>query len=153
MDIAEIFSQQNVQLDEQAGSKKRALEIVGEMIARSDSSLTSLGVFDALLARERLGSTGLGHGVAIPHGRIPGMEATVGVFVRLDQGVDFDAPDKQPVDLLFGLLVPEQSTDEHLQILSHLAERFSDTAVRDSLRAAASAEDVVRLLVKSVSHA
>ena len=90
-------------------------------------------VFDSLFAREKLGSTGLGQGVAIPHGRIKGLKEAVGAFVRLAQPVPFDAPDGQPVSLVFVLLVPEQATEQHLQILSELAQMFSDKALREAM--------------------
>ena len=93
-------------------------------------------MFDSLFAREKLGSTGLGQGVAIPHGRIKGLKEAVGAFVRLPAPVPFDAPDGKPVNLLFVLLVPEQATEQHLQILSELAQMFSDRALREQLAAA-----------------
>jgi Hpr(Ser) kinase/phosphatase/PTS IIA-like nitrogen-regulatory protein PtsN len=96
-------------------------------------------VFDSLFAREKLGSTGLGQGVAIPHGRIKGLKEAVGAFLRLAAPVQFDAPDGKPVNLLFVLLVPEQATEQHLQILSELAQMFSDRAFREQLAAAADA--------------
>ena len=102
----------------------------------------------ALFARERLGTTGLGEGVAIPHARLAGLTRTHGVYVRLVQGIDYDAPDGEPVDLLFGLALPEESTDEHLQILSLLAQTFSNDAVRDSLRRATRPAQVLDLLTK-----
>jgi len=96
-------------------------------------------VFESLFARERLGSTGLGQGVAIPHGRIKGLKDALGAFVRLAQPVPFDAPDGKPVSLVFALLVPEQATEKHLEILSELAQMFSDRALREALAGAADA--------------
>ena len=90
-------------------------------------------VFDSLFARERLGSTGLGQGVAIPHGRIKGLKDALGAFLRLAQPVPFDAPDGKPVSLVFVLLVPEKATEKHLQILSELAQMFSDRALREAM--------------------
>jgi len=103
-------------------------------------------VFDSLFARERLGSTGLGQGVAIPHGRIKGLKDALGAFVRLAQPVPFDAPDTKPVTLLFVLLVPEQATEKHLQILSELAQMFSDRALRDAMAGAADAAALHQLI-------
>jgi PTS system nitrogen regulatory IIA component len=103
-------------------------------------------VFDSLFARERLGSTGLGQGVAIPHGRIKGLKDAVAAFVRLSEPVPFDAPDGQPVSLLFFLLVPEQATQAHLDILSELAQLFSEKSSRDGLREAPDAAAVAALL-------
>jgi PTS system nitrogen regulatory IIA component len=92
---------------------------------------------DSLLARERLGSTGLGQGIAIPHGRIRGLDRAIGFFARPKTPIPFEAPDNQPVRDVFVLLVPEAATDEHLQILSELAQRFSNRSFRESLAAAA----------------
>jgi PTS system nitrogen regulatory IIA component len=102
-------------------------------------------IFDSLFAREKLGSTGLGQGVAIPHGRIKGLKQAAGAFLRLASPVPFDSPDGRPVNLLFVLLVPEQATEEHLQILSELAQRFSDRAFRESLQTAADTATILSL--------
>ncbi|MBS1144703.1 MAG: ptsN [Proteobacteria bacterium] len=102
-------------------------------------------IFDSLFAREKLGSTGLGQGVAIPHGRIKGLKQAVGAFLRLATPVPFDSPDGRPVDLLFVLLVPEQATEQHLQILSELAQKFSDRTFREQLHAAADAAAIISL--------
>ncbi|MCK6390912.1 MAG: PTS sugar transporter subunit IIA, partial [Azonexus sp.] len=102
-------------------------------------------IFDSLFAREKLGSTGLGQGVAIPHGRIKGLKQAAGALIRLAAPIPFDSPDRRPVTLLFVLLVPEQATEEHLQILSELAQRFSDRSFRDALQAAVDAEAVISL--------
>ena len=123
-------------LDLQVSSKKRLFEQVGLLFENHHGIGRSL-VFDSLFARERLGSTGLGQGVAIPHGRIKGLKDALGAFVRVAQAVPFDAPDGKPVTLLFVLLVPEQATEKHLQILSELAQMFSDRALRESMKDAA----------------
>lgn len=125
------------------GSKKRLLEALGEMLATSIPSLTPAAVFERLLERERLGSTGLGHGIALPHARMREVKQAVGAFAQLENGVDFDAIDDQPVDLAFALLVPEEATESHLQLLSQLAEMFSNAELRDSLREAGSAEQIL----------
>jgi PTS system nitrogen regulatory IIA component len=103
-------------------------------------------VFDSLFAREKLGSTGLGQGVAIPHGRIKGIKDAIGALVRMREPIPFDAPDGAPVGLIFVLLVPERATDLHLQILSELAQMFSDQSFRERLAGAATAEDAHRLI-------
>ena len=102
-------------------------------------------MFNCLFAREKLGSTGLGQGVAIPHGRIKGLKQAVGAFLRLASPVPFDSPDGRPVDLLFVLLVPEQATEQHLQILSELAQRFSERVFREKLQSAPDAATIVAL--------
>jgi len=119
-----------------AASKKRVLEELGGLLAASAEDLTRDRVFDRLLERERLGSTGLGQGIALPHARIKGVEDARGAFVQLQSAIDFDAIDDQPVDLVFGLLVPDEATQEHLNLLAKLATLFSDTDFCDSLRKA-----------------
>lgn len=96
--------------------------------------LTDMGILDALISRERLGSTGLGHGVGLPHSRLCAIEEPVAAFVTLESGIDYDSLDSEPVDLVLGLLVPENCNDEHLKILAQLAQRFSDPQLRESLR-------------------
>jgi len=133
--VAKLLPSANVLLDLQVSSKKRLFEQVGLLFENNHGIGRSL-VFDSLFARERLGSTGLGQGVAIPHGRIKGLKDALGAFVRLAQPVPFDSPDGKPVHLLFVLLVPEQATEKHLQILSELAQMFSDRGLRDAMTAA-----------------
>ena len=133
--VAKLLPPANVLLDLPVSSKKRLFEQVGLLFENNHGIARSL-VFDSLFARERLGSTGLGHGVAIPHGRIKGLKDALGAFVRLAQPVPFDAPDGKAVTLLFVLLVPEQATEKHLQILSELAQMFSDRALREAMTAA-----------------
>ncbi|MGB7543853.1 MAG: PTS IIA-like nitrogen regulatory protein PtsN [Burkholderiales bacterium] len=130
--IAKLLPPSNIVLGLDVTSKKRLFEQAGLLFENNQGVARSL-VFDSLFARERLGSTGLGQGVAIPHGRIKGLKEAVGAFVRLAQAVPFDAPDGKPVSLVFVLLVPEQATDRHLQILSELAQMFSDRELRERL--------------------
>lgn len=146
MQIAEILNPERIAVSNGITSKKGVLEELARLIALDTPDLTQTEVFDSLCARERLGSTGLGHGVAIPHGRLKGGKHTLGAFIQLNDGVDYDAVDQQPVDLLFALLVPEESTDEHLQILARLAEMFSDTDLVNKLRYARSSERLYELL-------
>lgn len=128
-------------------SKKRALELISDLLAESEAGLVQNEIFSSLIERERLGSTGLGHGVAIPHGRLKGLEHPVCAFVKLIQGVDYDAADGDPVDMICALLVPEESTNEHLHVLSMLAEMFSDEDRCSRLRAAKTGREVYDLLV------
>src|SRR5919109_1668712 len=111
--VAKILSASHVSLDLQASSKKRLFEQAGLLFENLDGIARSL-VFDSLFARERLGSTGLGQGIAIPHGRIKGLKEALGAFIRLAQPIPFDAPDAQNVSLIFVLLVPDRATDMHL---------------------------------------
>jgi nitrogen PTS system EIIA component len=142
--LANLLTASQVLLDLDASSKKRVFEHAGLLFENHLGLARSL-VFDSLFAREKLGSTGLGQGIAIPHGRIKGLKHAAGAFIRLGTPVAFDAPDGKPVSLLFILLVPEQATEEHLQILSELAQRFAERAFRESLLGAASTDDVVNL--------
>lgn len=133
--IAKLLPIENIALDLDASSKKRVFEQAGQLFEKNQGIARSI-VFDSLFAREKLGSTGLGQGIAIPHGRIKGLKEACGAFLRLAIPVAFDSPDGKPVSLLFILLVPEQATEQHLQILSELAQRFSDRTCREALSAA-----------------
>ena len=136
--IAKLLPASNILLDVEVSSKKRMFEQVGLLFENNQGVARSL-VFDSLFARERLGSTGLGQGVAIPHGRIKGLKEPVGAFLRLKTAVAFDAPDGRPVGLVFILLVPEQANEQHLEILSELAQMFSDKELRAALGTATDA--------------
>jgi nitrogen PTS system EIIA component len=122
-----------------ASSKKRAFEEVG-FLFESLHGLNRAMVTDSLFARERLGSTGLGYGVAIPHGRIKGLKSPMAAVLQLAQPIGFDAPDEQAVNLLIFLLVPEAATQKHLEILSEIAEMLSDSTLREQLSTSASAQ-------------
>jgi len=131
-----------------ANSKKRVLEQMGDLFSGISPELTQDLVFDRLLERERLGSTGLGEGVALPHARMREVDQAYGAFLQLEKGVTFDAVDDQPVDLAFGLLVPEAATQEHLQLLAHLATLFSDSEVCERLRQAKDPRAVLAELLR-----
>lgn len=150
--IAKLLPVQNVLLDLDVSSKKRVFEQTGLVFENNHDIARSL-VFDSLFAREKLGSTGLGQGIAIPHGRIKALKEAVGALIRMREPIPFDAPDGQPVSLIFVLLVPERATDLHLQILSELAQMFSDKTFRDQLFAATSTEAMHRLIVEWQPHA
>jgi PTS system nitrogen regulatory IIA component len=134
MIITDLITRERIVCDSEVTSKKRVIEILSERLATGQADLSARPIFDSLIGRERLGSTGLGHGVALPHGRFSQSQQAIGAFVKLRKGVDFDAIDRQPVDLVFGLLVPDHYTDEHLKILAYLAEMFSDRAFCQQLR-------------------
>jgi PTS system nitrogen regulatory IIA component len=143
--VAKLLSPSHVVVDLQASSKKRLFEHAGLLFENQDGIARSL-VFDSLFARERLGSTSLGQGVAIPHGRIKNLKDALGALLRLAQPVPFDAPDGRPVSLAFVLLVPEKATEKHLQILSELAQMFSDKALREALAQAPDAATLHQLV-------
>jgi len=147
MQLADVIAPSRIGCQVQSSSKKRALEELSILIAKDDEELSQIEVFESLISRERLGSTGLGRGIAIPHGRLKASNKTIAAFLQLSQGVDYDAPDHEPVDLLCALLVPPESTDEHLQILAQLSEMFRDPALRQKLREASQPEDLYKLLV------
>lgn len=130
--LAKILQPNNVVLDLEVSSKKRAFEQVG-LIFENNCGIARSNVSDNLFARERLGSTGLGHGVAVPHGRVKGLKAPLAAFVRLAEPIPFESPDGQPVNLLIFLLIPDHVTQQHLEILSEIAEMFSDDAMRTAL--------------------
>ena len=136
--IAALLPVANIVVDLDVATKAQFFAAVGGIFERS-AGLAQASVAASLAAREKLGSTGLGQGIAIPHGRIHGLSDAIGAFVRLRAPVPFDAPDGKPVDQLFVLLVPEHATDQHLQLLSELAQMFSERTFRDRLAAASDA--------------
>lgn len=132
--ISKLLLPDNILLDNESSSKKRVFERVG-LLFENNQQIARSTVFDSLFAREKLGSTGLGQGVAIPHGRIAKLRDATAAFVRTGNPIPFDAPDGQPVNCIFVLLVPERATDLHLQILGELAQMFSDGEFRKRLNA------------------
>jgi nitrogen PTS system EIIA component len=145
--ISPLLQSANVQADFEATSKKRLFEQAGQLFQASHD-VPANEVFDSLFSREKLGSTALGYGIAIPHGRIKHLRETACAFLRLKNAIEFDAPDGQPVDLIFILLAPAAATDIHLQILGELAAMFSDEDFRARLRAAADAATLHRLITE-----
>lgn len=129
------------------GSKKRVLEQIASLVATELAELDEQDIFESLIAREKLGSTGFGNGIAIPHCRLPGCHAPLSAVLRLDNAVDFDAIDGAPVDLLFVLLVPEAATDEHLELLRQIASMLDRSEVRERLRQAQSSEALYQVVV------
>ena len=148
MKIADILSPERIAVGAKISSKKAVLEELARLVALANSRLTAAAVFDSLLARERLGSTALGSGIAIPHGRLSFQDHTVGAFLRIDKGVDYDAVDNNPVDLFFALSVPDSATEEHLQLLATLARAFSDETLLKNLRSAGSVAAIYDLLIQ-----
>ena len=136
--LSSILPVEQVLVQVDASSKKRAFEEAG-LLFEAQHGLNRALITDSLFARERLGSTGLGHGVAIPHGRIKGLKQPMAAVFQLLNPIGFDAPDDRPVNLLIFLLVPEAATQKHLEILSEIAELLSDSALRDRLQTAADA--------------
>jgi PTS system nitrogen regulatory IIA component len=143
--LASILPAAQVLVHVDATSKKRVFEEVG-LLFENLHGLNRALVTDSLFARERLGSTGLGHGVAIPHGRIKGLKAPMAAVLQLAQPIGFDAPDELPVSLLIFLLVPEAATQKHLEILSEIAELLSDAGLRAKLNASATPAELHGLI-------
>ncbi len=144
--ISKILVSNNILFDTESTSKKRVFENVG-LLFENKMQLGRSQVFDSLFAREKLGSTGLGQGVAIPHGRIPKLREATAAFVKTTHPIPFDSPDGQPVNLIFVLLVPELATDLHLQILGELAQMFSDPEFRRKLNACPDTASIHALFV------
>ncbi len=139
--IAKLLPAANILLDLDVRSKERLFDALAALF-EANQGLSRKLVIDSLSAREKLGSTGLGQGIAIPHGRIKGLREACGAFARMKEPIAFDAPDGKPVAQLFVLLVPEQATEQHLQLLSELAQMFSERAFRERLAAAPDAAAV-----------
>ena len=143
--LSQILPPAQVLVSVEATSKKRAFEEAG-LLFENQHGMNRALITDSLFARERLGSTGLGHGVAIPHGRIKGLKAPMAAVFQLHTPIGFDAPDEQAVALLIFLLVPEAATQKHLEILSEIAELLSDSALREKLKVTADAAALHQLL-------
>ncbi len=134
MKLDTLVSQNSVLCRADINSKKRALEVIAEVLALESGTDDPLAIFQLLTEREKLGSTSLGHGVALPHARTSLCDHAIGAFVKLNKGIDFDSPDHKPTDLLFALMVPEHYTDEHLKLLAGLASLFNDKNFCQRLR-------------------
>jgi PTS system nitrogen regulatory IIA component len=146
MHVADILLPRRVTVDVDAISKKAVLEELARLASTDTPHLTPAQAFDGLIVRERLGSTGLGQGIAIPHGRIAHLRVMQGAFLRTENPIDFDALDGEPVDLFFALFVPEDTTAEHNEMLGELARLFSDAELVNGLRTETSSETVYSLL-------
>ena len=136
MDLHDLVSPDSVICDADVNSKKRALEVLAELLAKNSGADNSLEIFHQLTEREKLGSTSLGQGIALPHARTSLCNQAVGAFIKVRNGIDFDSPDHEPTDLLFALLVPEHYTDEHLEILASIASLFNEKSFCHNLRTA-----------------
>ncbi|TAK91453.1 MAG: PTS IIA-like nitrogen-regulatory protein PtsN [Burkholderiaceae bacterium] len=144
--LSKLLPPANVVVDLDVSSKKRVFEQAG-LLFENHHGVARSKVFDSLFARERLGSTGLGQGVAVPHGRIKGLREAIAAFIRLQEPIPFDAPDDLPVSLMVFLLVPEQATQQHLEILSEIAQMLSDRNFREKLLTAQDAQSLHQLLL------
>jgi len=147
MKLTDVLPLENTLLDVPGGSKKRVLENLSHFLAERITDLDSDELYQGLLARERLGSTGIGEGIAIPHCRVARCKKITGALLKLADPVDFDSMDNVPVDLVFALIVPEEQNDEHLQVLSSIAELLQEEDVRIQLRSANSIEAFYKIAI------
>lgn len=146
---SDLLSPGRIYASVRISSKKRLLELISVTLAKKNNSLSSREIFEALCAREHLGSTALGNGIAIPHGRIDNTDAVEALFLRLDKPLPFDSDDGKPIDLLFALVIPRESTEDHARLLTNIAQRFSDAALLEQIRAAGDATEIWHLLSNS----
>ena len=150
MEIAELLSPQGVIANLRSSSKKQALQ----ELARHAAQITGVNdrrIFETLLERERLGTTGVGNGIAIPHGKLPNMDRLFALFARLERPVDFDSIDEQPVDLIFLLLAPESAGADHLKALARVSRLLRDKSMCDKLRGTNNTDALYALLTETAS--
>ncbi len=153
MEIGDLLHPDGIIADLKVTSKKQLLQELAERAAEMTGA-DERAIFDTLLERERLGTTGIGNGVAIPHGKLPDIDHLCAVFARLEHPVGFDAIDDQPVDLVFLLLAPEAASAEHLKALSRISRLLRDDAMREKLRGSDGADALYALLTEpAASHA
>lgn len=146
MQLSEVLSLDCTKSAVHCTSKKRALEMISEIVAEH-TGLNSTELFECMLSREKMGSTGIGNGLAIPHARMSESDKAVAVLLQCDEPIEFDAIDNRPVDLLFALLVPDAQCKEHLQTLSKMAERLNDKQILKQLRSAQSDQELYDIMI------
>ncbi|UAA38467.1 PTS IIA-like nitrogen regulatory protein PtsN [Paraneptunicella aestuarii] len=147
MDIKDILAPNGIKRAIGCSSKKRILELLSLLAADVSDEIDSEEVLTSLLSRERMGSTGIGHGIALPHGRLPGLLKPIALIITCQDGIEFDAIDNQPVDIFFAILVPENDTTDHLKILSAIANKLNDRDIVRKLRKAESEQALYEALV------
>ena len=153
MEISEMISPDGVIANLRVTSKKQALQELAKKAAQL-TGLPERSIFEVLIERERLGTTGVGNGIAIPHGKLPGLEQLHGLFARLEKPIDFEAIDEEPVDLICLLLAPETAGADHLKALARVSRLLRDSSVCEKLRGTDKADAVYALLTESAaSHA
>jgi len=146
MEIQAIVSLDRTECAVQCNSKKRILEIISYIAAKNNDNIDETTVLTSLLNRERMGSTGIGNGIALPHGRLAGLESVIAIIVTSNPAINFDALDNQPVDIFFALLVPEEQTEGHLQTLATVAGKLSDKETVKAIRRATNSDDIIAAL-------
>jgi len=151
MNICQLLSPDATLICTQISSKKKVLEKISEIIAKTTDA-TEKTIFESLIAREKLGTTALGNGVAIPHGRVANCDKVTAVFLLLESAIDYDAPDKQAVDIIFAIIVPDEAHEEHLRHLAFIAEILSQQKILTKIRHAHSDEALFEILESSAAH-
>ena len=146
MDRQAIVSLDRTECAVQCNSKKRILEIIADIAAKNNDNIDQATVLNSLMSRERMGSTGIGNGIALPHGRLPGLEKVIAIVVTSTPAINFDALDEKPVDIFFALLVPEEQTEGHLQPLATVAGKLSDKETIKAIRRASTSDDILSAL-------
>ena len=146
MDIQDIVSLDRAKCAVQCNSKKRILVIIADIAAKNNENIDQATVLNSLMSRERMGSTGIGNGIALPHGRLPGLEKVIAIVVTSTPAINFDALDEKPVDIFFALLVPEEQTEGHLQTLATVAGKLSDKETIKAIRRASTSDDILSAL-------
>ncbi|QMU62457.1 MAG: PTS fructose transporter subunit IIA [Gammaproteobacteria bacterium] len=152
MQIKDFISEEGIVFSPSATSKKAALEVLSDTLAHQDDSLNKNKVLDALLAREKLGSTGLGEGIAIPHCRMQELENIYVTMLKLEEGVEYEASDDKPVFFLFCLVVPEDANEDHLELLASLAELLDNEQLRNSIQKSSNARELYQILTQDPKH-
>lgn len=151
MNVANILRPESVQCENEVRSKKHALELLSEILEDRRENLNGADVLAELMKREQLGSTGLGHSIAMPHARLRGIDESIGAFLKLEVGVDFESSDGEPVDLLFGVLVPEDCSDEQIREMKELIQQLRDSALQQQLRETTDPAELYDLLTDSLT--
>ncbi|HET8552289.1 MAG TPA: PTS sugar transporter subunit IIA [Gammaproteobacteria bacterium] len=153
MNFNQLIVPARVLANAKADSRKRALEVLSELLSKDQPDLSQAEVMQGLVSRERLGSTAIGGGIAVPHGRAAGITQVIGALIRLNEPVDYGAEDNVPVDLMFAILVPLECTDAHAQLVSQITLRLSDPEVRRCLRGAKTSKALYACFTEDVNHA
>jgi len=151
MNVANILRPESVQCESGVRSKKHALELLSEVLGNRHEDLNAADVLAEFMKREQLGSTGLGHSIAMPHARFNGIDESIGAFLKLEAGVDFDSSDGEPVDLLFGVLVPENCSDDQIREMKELIQQLRDSTLQQQLRKTADPAELYDLLTDSLT--
>ena len=146
MNIQAIVSLDRTECAVQCNSKKRILEIIADIAAKNNENIDGATVLNSLMSRERMGSTGIGNGIALPHGRLAGLDRVIAIVVTSTPAIDFDAIDEKPVDIFFALLVPEEQTEGHLQTLATVAGKLNNKDTVKAIRRATTSDDIIKAL-------